>query len=84
MLADRRGSFGIGENESKAIWGVVLAAIVFGGALDEDAAQKIGAAQRSFYPKPVGYEKVEAIKAKAKAKATRPRPQVIDESAIPR
>ena len=50
----RRGSFGIGENESYVIWGIVLAALAFGGALDDETAQKIGEAQRSFYPKPPG------------------------------
>ena len=50
----RRGSFGIGESESVIIWGLVLAALVFGGALDDETAQKIGEAQRSFYPKPPG------------------------------
>jgi hypothetical protein len=42
-----RGTFGIGENESKVIWGIVFAALVFGGGLSEEQAQKIGAAQRS-------------------------------------
>ena len=50
----RRGSFGIGEKESVVIWVLVAAALVFGGALDDETAQKIGEAQRGFYPKPPG------------------------------
>jgi hypothetical protein len=61
----RRGSFGIGENESKLIWGAVFAALIFGGALDDETAQKIGAAQREFYPKPPGMEQADALKAKS-------------------
>ena len=68
----RRGSFGIGENESIVIWGIVAAALVFGGGLDEETAQKIGEAQRGFYPKPPGLEQAEAVKAKAAAKAAAP------------
>jgi len=51
----RRGSFGIGEKESVVIWLLVAAALVFGGGLDEETAQKIGEAQRGFYPKPPGF-----------------------------
>jgi len=61
----RRGSFGIGENESIVIWGVVAAALVFGGALDDETAKKIGAAQRSFYPSPPGLDEVSARKGKS-------------------
>ena len=64
----RRGSFGIGETESIVIWAVVGAALVFGGALDDETAKKIGDAQRSFYPQPPGFD--EAVKLKAKTKIT--------------
>ena len=67
----RRGSLGIGENESKVIWAVVIGALVFGGGLDDETAQKIGAAQRSFYPQPPGYEEAAAARQAAKA-ATSP------------
>ena len=67
----RRGSLGIGENESKVIWAVVIGALVFGGGLDDETAQKIGAAQRSFYPQPPGYEEADAARQAAKA-ATSP------------
>ena len=54
---------GIGENESKALWATVIAAILFSGSLDDETAQRIGEAQRGFYPKPPGMEQVEALKA---------------------
>ena len=60
----RRGSFGIGENESKVLWVVLLSALLFSGSLDDETAQKIGEAQRGFYPKPPGMEQVEALKAR--------------------
>ena len=66
----RRGSLGIGENESKVIWAVVIGALVFGGGLDDETAQKIGAAQRSFYPQPPGYEEAAAARQAAKAAAS--------------
>lgn len=62
-----RGSFGIGENESKVIWALLAAALISGGALDDETAQKIGEAQRGFYPSPPGIEQVEAIKSKRAA-----------------
>jgi len=65
----RRGSFGIGDNESKVIWGVVAAALVFGGGLDDETAKKIGEAQRGFYPKPPGLDEAYKLKA-AKAAAS--------------
>ena len=34
--------------------GPLTVALVFGGGLDEETAQKIGEAQRGFYPKPPG------------------------------
>ena len=64
----RRGSFGIGENESKVLWVIVAAALVFGGKLDERTAQDIGSAQRNAYPAGLApSEKVLEIRAKAKA-----------------
>ena len=39
----RRGTFGIGETESKILWGLVLGALLFGG----DAAEERAAVQRS-------------------------------------
>lgn len=65
----RRGSFGIGEKESVVIWGVVALALVLGGSLSEEQAQKIGEAQRSLYPKPPGLEKAEALRAKSASPA---------------
>ena len=65
----RRGSFGIGENESKVIWALVLSALVLGGGLDDETAKKIGDAQRSFYPKPPGLEEATARKAAKVAEA---------------
>ena len=44
----RRGSLGIGPNESKFLWVIVGLALVFG--VDDDTAAKIGAAQRDLYP----------------------------------
>ena len=44
----RRGSLGIGPNESKVLWVLVGLALVFG--VDDDTAAKIGAAQRDLYP----------------------------------
>lgn len=45
----RRGSFGIGENESKVLWVIVGAALVFGGSIDEEKAAKIRAAQSGCF-----------------------------------
>ena len=44
----RRGSLGIGPNESKVLWIVVGLALIFG--VDDETAQQIGAAQREMYP----------------------------------
>lgn len=57
------------DNESKVIWGVVAAALVFGGGLDDETAKKIGEAQRGFYPKPPGLDEAYKLKA-AKAAAS--------------
>ena len=49
---------------AEALFALLAAALISGGALDEDTAQKIGEAQRGFYPSPPGIEQAEAIKAK--------------------
>ena len=51
-------------NLAEALFALLAAALISGGALDEDTAQKIGEAQRGFYPSPPGIEQAEAIKAK--------------------
>ena len=61
----RRGSFGIGRNESIVLWAVVALALTFGGSLDKDSAARIGDAQRSIYRKPSA--EVVAIRETSKA-----------------
>ena len=61
----RRGSFGIGKNESIVIYAIVALALTFGGAINEETAQKIREAQQSFLPKPPGYEKALKLKSKS-------------------
>ena len=52
---------------AEVIWALLAAALISGGALDDETAQKIGEAQRGFYPSPPGIEQVEAIKSKRAA-----------------
>ena len=52
------------------IWALVGAALVFGGGLDDETAQKIGEAQRSFYPQPPGYAEAAASKQAAIKKSS--------------
>jgi len=52
---------------AEVIWALLAAALISGGALDDEMAQKIGEAQRGFYPSPPGIEQVEAIKSKRAA-----------------
>ena len=57
----------ISSTLAEVIWALLAAALISGGALDDETAQKIGEAQRGFYPSPPGIEQVEAIKSKRAA-----------------
>ena len=49
---------------AEALFAVLAAALVLGGGLDDETAQRIGEAQRGVYPSPPGLEQANAIKAK--------------------
>jgi len=68
----RRGSFGIGENESKVLYAILFAALVLGGNIDEERAAELRAAESKLLPKPPGMDQARAIRGGKKPVSTSP------------